>query len=404
MALCPFATKKLIAPGSSDPRITARAAILHVDAGNALSLFDFFKYRSGGIESHFHITLLGKIEQYRDTDWEADANYKANGFAISIETQGWGNGKWTKRQIRAIKRLLTWLSQTHDIPLHKIKVWDGSGVGYHVLFGAPGPWTPVAKSCPGPERIKQFNRVLVPWMRRGGEPAEAPAVRAVVANMHHDAPGLKARIAALKELNAEVMFLSECGNITDELDAAFPDAKIIGRTGDKVREDVQLLVRKPFEVVDRGVFRISPQIDHEKGFSNARRVAWAKVEWNGDKFLLCSVHFNAVVQDAEGRPRLDLDRVLAYRDGMKKFEAFLNENVEWEPIIGGDVNWKADRPFANLWKWSPDRLFKRQELTVFTNNVDRLAHTPALDQAQTFKKKPEGADHRWLIADLEKAK
>lgn len=174
MALCPFAIHKLIPPPASDPRITARAAILHVDAGGASTLFSFFRDRSGGIESHFHIRWTGRIEQYRDTDWQADANFHANDFAISIETQGFAGGKWTKRQIRSIKRLLLWLHETHGIPLEQIKVWDGAGVGYHIQFGSPGPWTPVAKSCPGPERIKQYHGVLVPWMNTNPEEDDMP--------------------------------------------------------------------------------------------------------------------------------------------------------------------------------------------------------------------------------------
>lgn len=164
MAVCPFAEHKLIPPPASDPRIKPRAAVLHVDAGGASSLFSYFRDRSGGIESHFHIRWDGVIEQYRDTDWQADANYLANDFAVSIETQGFGGGTWNKRQVASIGRLLLWLHETHGIPLAKISTWDGAGIGYHVQFGAPGAWTPVAKSCPGPERIKQFETVLVPWM------------------------------------------------------------------------------------------------------------------------------------------------------------------------------------------------------------------------------------------------
>lgn len=175
MALYPAARKKLIAPGSNDPAIKARVAILHVAVSTAASLFSFFKYRSGGIESHFYVTLLGKVEQYRDTGFEADANHLANPFAISIETAGFGAGKWNKRQLRAIKALLLWLHETHDIPLQRCPQWDGAGVGYHVQFGAPGKWTPVAKSCPGPERIKQFYDVLVPWMRKASKPAAVTA-------------------------------------------------------------------------------------------------------------------------------------------------------------------------------------------------------------------------------------
>lgn len=173
MALCPFATKQLIPPGSSDPRINPRVAVLHVDAGNADSLYDYFAHRSGGIESHFHIKRDGEIEQYRDTNYQADANNLANDFAVSIETQGYGAGEWTPQQLASIKRLLVWLNQVHPaIRLAKCDRWDGSGVGYHVQFGAPGPWTPVAKSCPGPDRVRQYHDVIVPWLSAGASLTE----------------------------------------------------------------------------------------------------------------------------------------------------------------------------------------------------------------------------------------
>lgn len=169
MALCPFARHRLISPGSNDPRINARVAILHVDAGNSPSLFSYFRYRSGGIESHFHVKKNGQIEQYRDTGWQADANYRANDFAVSIETQGYGSGKWNAKQLASIKRLLVWLNKAEGIPLRKCPSWDGSGVGYHIQFGSPGYWTNVSKSCPGPRRIRQFNNDIVPWMRHGAK-------------------------------------------------------------------------------------------------------------------------------------------------------------------------------------------------------------------------------------------
>lgn len=165
---CPFAIHKPIPPGANDPAIKPRAVILHVAVSLLGSLFSYFRYRSGGIESHFYITLTGKIEQYRSIYYEADANYRANPFAVSIETAGMGSGKWNRRQMAAIKKLLLWL-KSEGIPLKKITDPYGSGVGYHTQFGAPSAWTPVAKSCPGPERIKQYHDVLVPWMRDAEE-------------------------------------------------------------------------------------------------------------------------------------------------------------------------------------------------------------------------------------------
>lgn len=173
MALYPPAVKKLIRPGSNDPAIEVVGAILHVDAGNNESLYNYFNGPSGGIESHFHIRKDGTVEQYRDTGFEADANYKANSFYedgrrkgfVSIETQGYGAGEWTPAQLTSIRRLLTWLAAMHRFPLRKVTSSTGPGVGYHTMY--PGVWTPYAKSCPGPDRIRQFNRSLVPWMDSG---------------------------------------------------------------------------------------------------------------------------------------------------------------------------------------------------------------------------------------------
>lgn len=171
MARIPFAKQQLIAPGANDPRIEARIGILHVDAGNAYNLHDYFKDRSGGIESHGHIPKDGSLFQYRDTAFEADANYKANPFALSFETQGYGEGEWTPKQIAMIKRVMLWAVKEHGIPLRKVTSWNDprGGWGWHVQFPE---WHPKPKSCPGALRIRQFNRILVPWMAEvtdGGE-------------------------------------------------------------------------------------------------------------------------------------------------------------------------------------------------------------------------------------------
>lgn len=178
MAVYPGANYRPIAPGSNDPPIVVIGAILHVDAGNSKSLYGYFKDKSGGIESHFHVPKEGKPEQYRDTGREADANYKANSFLkdgkrygyVSIESQGLERGEWNAHQLDELKKLLAWLSKTHKFPLQRCPAHTQPGVGYHVMFGAPGPWTPVSKSCPGPDRVKQFNNILVPWFKTAGNP------------------------------------------------------------------------------------------------------------------------------------------------------------------------------------------------------------------------------------------
>ena len=171
MALYGPALKKLIPPGKTDPRITPRVVILHVAVNESPSLYDYFNGPSRGVESHFYVRRDGTVEQYRDTAWQADANMQANDFAISIETQGMAAGEWTPEQLAAIKALLTWCHTTHGIPLTVPTRWDGSGVGYHILFMQE--WAGGPRSCPGPDRVKQFQNVLVPWMAAGPRPIAA---------------------------------------------------------------------------------------------------------------------------------------------------------------------------------------------------------------------------------------
>lgn len=168
----PGAQRLPIKAGANDPQIVPSLAILHVAVSDAPSLFSFFRDRSGGIESHFYVRKDGTVEQYRSVLREADANFRANSYerkgqrrgAVSIETQGMALGRWTGAQIEAIKALLMWLHDEHGIRLAQVA--DPfpvlGGVSYHSRFPE---WSPVAKSCPGPRRIRQYRRVLVPWMR-----------------------------------------------------------------------------------------------------------------------------------------------------------------------------------------------------------------------------------------------
>jgi len=174
MALYPAAVKRLIPHNpAQDPPITPRVAILHVDAGGATGadLARYFSVGSGGIESHFSIDYDGTVTQFRDTAYQADANMSANNFAVSIESQGKADGTWTAQQLASIKALLSWLHTTHGIPLTKCPRWDGSGVGYHILFMQE--WAGGPRSCPGPLRIGQFNDVLIPWMADAQQPASS---------------------------------------------------------------------------------------------------------------------------------------------------------------------------------------------------------------------------------------
>lgn len=139
--------------GHMDPRVV----IFHVTA------VDGKARPHSGLEWHFHVAKTGQIDQLVDTNRQAAANYKANPFAISIETEGLATGEWTGPQLDSLVEISEWCMAEHPkILRQRCPTWDGSGFGYHVMFGAPGPWTPYAKSCPGPLRIRQFDEVLLP--------------------------------------------------------------------------------------------------------------------------------------------------------------------------------------------------------------------------------------------------
>ena len=167
MAICPFAVWRPLPENSTQPRIAPRAVVLHTAVSAAQSLYGHFLNFSD-LESHFYVNEFGIIEQYLDTTIRADANLNANGFAVSIET--WDGGTirpWNPLQVEAIVRLVDWLCATHGIPRVQIPRWDGAGIGWHVMWGAPGPWTPVAKECPGGPRIDQTRNVIIPRVAAG---------------------------------------------------------------------------------------------------------------------------------------------------------------------------------------------------------------------------------------------
>jgi len=158
----------------SQPPITPTTIIDHSIVGSAEGAFLMFRDRSV-LESHFIVGLTGEIWQLMDTGRQADANLDANDFAISIETADLGdpdNQPWTQAQLDSLIWLHEALLAAHPtIPRQRCPTWNGGGLGFHTLFGAPSHWTPVAKSCPGRVRKQQWAAVLLPAFLR---PQEAP--------------------------------------------------------------------------------------------------------------------------------------------------------------------------------------------------------------------------------------
>jgi hypothetical protein len=156
----------------SQPRITPTTIIDHSIVGSAEGAWLMFRDRSV-LEAHFIVDLNGEIWQLMDTSREADANLHANDFAVSIETADNGDPdtfEWTRAQTESLVWLHNKLVAVHPtIPRRLCPSEAGGGLGYHTLFGAPSAWTPVAKSCPGTVRKRQWREVLLPAFLVGAD-------------------------------------------------------------------------------------------------------------------------------------------------------------------------------------------------------------------------------------------
>ena len=166
------ATWRPLPEADQQPTIRANQIILHIAVSNADSLYPYWNSTGVGLESHLYVTKAGGAEQYVGTDHSADANLEANRRpdgtgALSVETQGGVgadvNAEWTGPQIDRIIDFIRWAHEVHGIPYRLCRDPADPGIGWHVMFGAPGPWTPaVGKVCPGPGRIAQVKNVIMP--------------------------------------------------------------------------------------------------------------------------------------------------------------------------------------------------------------------------------------------------
>lgn len=166
MALYPKAKWLPVVGLQNDPVIIPIGVILHVDGGNAGSLYNYFNGPSGGIESTLFVNKKRVWEQFRDTTREADAQAAGNSWVAgdgkrygfnSIETQGIASEPWTPEQMEELAEFLAWHHKTHGTPLRVCRNPKDSGVGYHRLF--PG-WNPDNHECPGDKRVAQVPELL----------------------------------------------------------------------------------------------------------------------------------------------------------------------------------------------------------------------------------------------------
>lgn len=147
---------------ATEPHITATQLIFHSAVSKADSLWAYFQRDNIVLESHLYVDHLGHIEQYIDLDRQADANYKANVRAISVET--WDNGDpnhvpWNDAQMKALVNIAVQVHRLKHVPIVQAPAWDKPGMGGHTDY--PNDWTNVrGKTCPGLARRPQVAVIL----------------------------------------------------------------------------------------------------------------------------------------------------------------------------------------------------------------------------------------------------
>lgn len=126
---------------------------------------NYFALSSVRVESTF---IVGwgpddPTRQIMDSTDRADANGAANRRGVSVEVVGDGESPYNAWQRNELIRVGVWTAGTHPTIPRMIAVSAVSGgFAWHVQFGAPGPWTSVAKTCPGAPRIIQLRDVIYP--------------------------------------------------------------------------------------------------------------------------------------------------------------------------------------------------------------------------------------------------
>lgn len=161
MSRYPGATWRPLTENEKQHHISPTQLIFHSAVSKGDSLFGFFEQEKVVVESHMYVQDDGDVEQYMDTNVQADANYKANPRAISVET--WDNGDpdhvpWNSAQLYRLAEIAAWAHLEHSIPLVRCPTPTSPGVGGHTDYPE---WTNVpGKTCPGLARRGQVKTII----------------------------------------------------------------------------------------------------------------------------------------------------------------------------------------------------------------------------------------------------
>tara|TARA_R110000787_G_scaffold31077_1_gene82771 strand:+ start:409 stop:1428 length:1020 start_codon:yes stop_codon:yes gene_type:complete len=174
-----FGNLRLLPENETQRALDPTQFIVHtaVDHPGPTDLYNYFGRTDVTVESHWWLTMDGRLEQFIETNVQAHANLHGNSRALSIETEDEGDPAhtpWTEAQIDTLVGLLVWVHQEHGIPLEIMDRWDRPGLGWHSMWGFVdgenltggyyiNPWTNSrGKTCPGKLRIRQFIDIVIP--------------------------------------------------------------------------------------------------------------------------------------------------------------------------------------------------------------------------------------------------
>jgi hypothetical protein len=196
MALCPFATVRLLPPSSpshSTRRIRPTQVIAHSIGDPGATADDLYRFWAGagstGESSHFFVAASGEITQFVDTEVECfaslAANHRTDGTgAVAFESEDIGDPDsepWTPAAVASIIRLVLWLVHVHpDIARRQCRAPADPGLGHHSMWGyntraepTKNPWTrALGKTCPGMARIPQWQHTIIPAVLAGQTPED----------------------------------------------------------------------------------------------------------------------------------------------------------------------------------------------------------------------------------------
>lgn len=161
MSRYPGATWRPLVENATQRKIKPTQLIFHSAVSKGDSLFGYFSQKNVIVESHLYVQDDGDVEQYMDSHVQADANYKANPRAISVET--WDNGDpdhvpWNSAQLYRLAEIAAWAHLDDDIPLVRAPSPTSPGMGGHTDYEE---WSNVkGKTCPGLARKRQVKTIL----------------------------------------------------------------------------------------------------------------------------------------------------------------------------------------------------------------------------------------------------